>query len=62
MNNINLRHLVGDITVGTDEGNGCLAVALASYFADDIGRPCDDPTDDDTRWGKWVMEQLLDIS
>jgi hypothetical protein len=57
MNNTGMRLLIGNITVGTDENNDCLAVALASYFTDDMGRPNDDPIDDYIGWGKWVIEQ-----
>ena len=57
MNNIDVRHLIGSITVGTDEHNDCLAIAIASYFTDDLTRPHDDPIDEDTGWGKWVIEQ-----
>ena len=39
MNNIDVRHLIGSITVGTDEHNDCLAIAIASYFTDDLTRP-----------------------
>lgn len=57
MNNIELHDMIGSIIIGTCEHNGCLATAIASHLAMDIGRPFKDQIDENTDWGKWVIEQ-----
>jgi hypothetical protein len=45
------------VEVGDNGDN--LSIVLCCYFEDHSERPENDPTDDETGQGKWVMEKTL---
>lgn len=40
-----------------DDSGDALSVAIATYYDTHPDKPDNDPIDDETGWGQWVMEQ-----
>ena len=45
------------LNMDADDCGDTLGCAIASYYESHPNRPDNDPIDDETGWGEWVMEQ-----
>lgn len=51
------RNYIGGLLIEDGHNSDNLAIVLATYFSDYQNRPEDDSKDNETGWGKWVIEK-----
>ena len=54
-------HQIMFLNMEADDSGDTLGCAIATYYESHPDRPDDDPIDDETGWGEWVMEKCRDL-